>query len=112
MIKYFSERDNMQVDGQPYVGYYCYAPDGNIYTGKQFTFGISKLIVNKKDIDDQEQIIVNQFIKHYPKPSKSNYNNGYITRYFVIHITNFKIIQIAPHQYHDNILFYNKLKLK
>ena len=123
--------------GVEYIGYYCKNAAGKLYTGKNYIFGLSKLLAPLKtniinpdpesisaEIYDEYIEIDSDFLERKivyakdmkPTPTETEYETGYMTRYMVRERSGRKpqIIEVDKKQYEDlaQFNFYDTFKIK
>jgi len=117
MAKYTTGNEYTLLDGTDYKGDYCLGPDGNYYTGKQYVFGVSRTLKEKKfyDFNTTDQLVfeydelesayskleVIELEAYFPQPTDKEYKDQIITRYFArkANDKNSPIVEISPKLY-------------
>ena len=106
-----TQKDKLFLKNQLYLQQYCIGPNGQYYTGKTFNPLYSKKLTKTSQ---SSYIIINQYTQTLPIVTQSDYDKGYILRYFAINKLSkiVTIIQIDKYQYENISLgIFNKIKI-
>jgi hypothetical protein len=101
----------MYENGTEYIGEYHRYTSGEVYTRKNWNPTLSKKLVKLKDLNissnfyrkekENIQTTFKSIIPYNPIVSKTDIDNGFITRYFIQNVTNSIITEISPEQFKE-----------
>jgi len=119
----YTNGDEYTLNNEDYHGFYCFSSTGDPYTGTKFMFGVSKKLVKKLSVDEDENVvkynlltnkessIIEELKFYYPIVKEKDYDQGYIIRYFCCYSNdkNSKVIEVSRETF--NALYNNVLYL-